>query len=223
MERLLWRWSRMHQVVLVLGVWLVLATRGAQGLRFVIDKTECWQHEVPFDGDEVHVSYVVIKSDYSWSFGSDTVAGLDLTVEGPAGHQVHSSKAKTEDKFDFIAHRKGMYKFCFFNRNSMHETVDFDVHVGYHIVNPYEEHVKDEHIAPLMTQIEKLEEGLYSIQFEQHWLLAQTDRQIIVNETMSRRFIYKAILEAVALIGCSVLQVVLLRRLFEKKLGHSRV
>jgi hypothetical protein len=71
-----WRW----QVVWVLGVWLVLATSGAQGLRFVIDKTECWQHEVPLDGDEVHVSYVVIKSDYTWSFGSDTVAGLDLTV-----------------------------------------------------------------------------------------------------------------------------------------------
>jgi hypothetical protein len=30
-----------------------------------------------------------------------------------------------------------------------------------------------------MMQIEKLEEALYSVQFEQHWLLAQTDRQII--------------------------------------------
>ena len=66
-----------------------------------------------------------------------------VQVEGPGGHQVHSSKAKTEDKFDFIAHRKGMYKFCFFNRNSMHETVDFDVHIGFHIINPNEEHVKD--------------------------------------------------------------------------------
>lgn len=215
-----WRW----QVVwLVLGVWLVLATSGAQGLRFVIDKTECWQHEVPIDGDDVHVSYVVITSDYTWSFGSDTVAGLDLTVEGPGGQQVHSSKAKTEDKFDFIAHRKGMYKFCFFNRNSMHETVDFDVHIGFHIKNRYQEHVKDEHIEPLMMQIERLEEALYSVQFEQHWLLAQTDRQIIVNKTMSRRFLYKAIVEAVALIGCSVIQVALLQRLFERKLGNSRV
>lgn len=36
-----------------------------------------------------------------------------------------------------------------------------------------------EHIEPLMLQIEALEESLYSIQFEQHWLLAQTDRQEI--------------------------------------------
>lgn len=36
-----------------------------------------------------------------------------------------------------------------------------------------------EHIEPVMLQIEKLEEALYSVQFEQHWLLAQTDRQAI--------------------------------------------
>lgn len=210
-----------RQVLLIVGMWLVLARR-AQGIRFVIDKKECFQHEVPFDGDHVRVSYVVIKSESSWSF-EHTPVGLDLIVEGPAGHQVHSSKALVEDKFDFTAARKGLYKFCFFNRNSMHETVDFDVHVGYHILNADEEHVKDEHIEPLMMQIESLEESLYSIQFEQHWLLAQTDQQEIVNKAMSRRVVYKAMLEALALMGCSVLQVVLLRRLFEKKLGQSRV
>ena len=32
-----------------------------------------------------------------------------------------------------------------------------------------------------MEQISKLEEALYNIQFEQHWLEAQTDRQAIGN------------------------------------------
>ena len=36
-----------------------------------------------------------------------------------------------------------------------------------------------EHFAPLLEQIAKLEEALYNIQFEQHWLEAQTDRQAI--------------------------------------------
>lgn len=49
------------------------------------------------------------------------------------------------------------------------------------------------------------------------------DLLMTVNQAMSRRVIYKAVLEALALIGCSVAQVVLLRRLFEKKLGQSRV
>jgi len=201
---------------------LMLLVQQVHGIRFVIDKKECWKHEVPYDGDQVRVSYVVIKSESMWSF-DHTAVGLDLIVEGPAGHQVHVSRAKVEDKFDFIAARRGVYSFCFFNRNSMHETVDFDVHVGYHIVSPDEEHVKDEHIEPLMQQIERLEESLYSIQFEQHWLLAQTERQEIVNKAMSKRFMYKAFGEAMALVGCSVLQVALLRRLFERKLNMSRV
>lgn len=36
-----------------------------------------------------------------------------------------------------------------------------------------------EHFNPLLDQIAKLEEALYNIQFEQHWLEAQTDRQAI--------------------------------------------
>lgn len=36
-----------------------------------------------------------------------------------------------------------------------------------------------EHFRPLLDQIWKLEEALYNIQFEQHWLEAQTERQAI--------------------------------------------
>ena len=36
-----------------------------------------------------------------------------------------------------------------------------------------------EHFGPLFEQIAKLDEALYNIQFEQHWLEAQTDRQAI--------------------------------------------
>ncbi|XP_024377477.1 transmembrane emp24 domain-containing protein p24beta2 [Physcomitrium patens] len=219
MEGMRTRWGCWCQLALVVGVWLLL-TQQALGIRFVIDKKECFQHEVPNDGDQVLVSYVVIKSESAWTFDHASV-GVDLIVEAPAGYQVHSSKSKVEDKFNFIAVRRGLYKFCFYNRNYVHENVDFDVHVGHHITDIDVQLVKDEHIDPLIWQIERLEESLYSIQFEQHWLLAQTDRQEIVNDAMSKRLIYKAILEALALVGCSVVQVVLLRRLFEKKLGQS--
>lgn len=36
-----------------------------------------------------------------------------------------------------------------------------------------------EHFNPLLDQIAKLEEALYNVQFEQHWLEAQTDRQAL--------------------------------------------
>lgn len=74
-----WLWWQQETVLLLLGALLLVATRGALGIRFVIDKKECWQHEVPYDGDQVHVSYVVIKSESMWSF-DDNPKGLDLVV-----------------------------------------------------------------------------------------------------------------------------------------------
>lgn len=144
----------------------------------------------------------------------------DYQVKGPNGDQIHDFRDKTSDKFEFVAHHEGLYRFCFTNKSPYHETVDFDIHVGYMF---HDEHAKDEHFKPLLEQISKLEEALYNIQFEQHWLEAQTDRQAIVNEGMSRRAIHKALVESTALVGASVLQVYLLRRLFERKLGMSRV
>ncbi|RWW82885.1 hypothetical protein BHE74_00008625 [Ensete ventricosum] len=117
-----------------------------------------------------------------------------------------------------MAQKRGLHRFCFTNRSPYHETIDFDVYIGH--FSYFEQHAKDEHFGPLLEQIGKLEEALYNIQFEQHWLEAQTDRQAIVNEGMSRRTVHKALFESAALIGASVLQVYLLRRLFERKLGR---
>lgn len=187
------------------------------GLRFVIDREECFSHNVQYEWDTVHVSFVVIKSDSPWR----TDDGVDLMVKGPEGDQIHETHDKITAMFDFVAHKKGPYRFCFVNKSPYHETVDFDVQVGHFTY--YDQHAKDEHVKPLIEQIEKLANALYNIQFEQHWLEAQTDRQAIVNEAMSRRAIHKAIFESVALVASSVLQVYLLRRLFERKLGTSRV
>ncbi|KAB1228085.1 Cellulose synthase-like protein E6 [Morella rubra] len=113
-------------------------------------------------------------------------------VKGPSGDQVHDFRDKTSEKFEFAA-TKGLHRFCFTNKSPYHETIDFDIHIS------------------------KLEEALYNIQFEQHWLEAQTERQAIVNDGMSRRAVHKAFFESAALIGASILQVYLLRRLFERK------
>ncbi|KAK3425254.1 transmembrane emp24 domain-containing protein p24beta2 [Eucalyptus grandis] len=204
--------------VLVTMLALFLSLQAVSGIRFVIDREECFSHNVEYEGDTVHISFVVIKSDSSWHYSQD---GVDLLVKGPSGDQIHDFRDKISEKFEFIAHHKGVHRFCFTNKSPYHETVDFDLHVGHFTY--HDEHAKDEHFNPLMEQIGKLEEALYNIQFEQHWLEAQTERQAIVNDLMSRRAIHKAFFESAALIGASVLQVYLLRRLFERKLGMSRV
>ncbi|KAK1582509.1 hypothetical protein Q3G72_015719 [Acer saccharum] len=197
---------------------LVLIPEAVFGIRFVIDREECFSHNVQYEGDTVHVSFVVIKVDSSWYYSQD---GVDLVVKGPTGDQIHDFRDKISEKFHFVAHHKGVHRFCFSNKSPYHETIDFDVHVGH--FSYHDEHAKDEHFNPLLEQITKLEEALYNIQFEQHWLEAQTERQAIINEGMSHRAVYKAFWESLALVGASVLQVYLLRRLFERKLGISRV
>ncbi|KAI0489407.1 transmembrane emp24 domain-containing protein p24beta2 [Dendrobium catenatum] len=203
-------------IILVLG--LLSCLQSAVGIRIVIDREECFSHQVPYEGDTVHVSFVVIKSDTPWHYGNE---GVDLVVKDPSGNQIYDFRDKISDKFEFIVRKKGLHRFCFTNKSPYHETIDFDVHVGHFTY--MEQHAKDEHFSPLLEQINKLEESLYNIQFEQHWLEAQTERQALVNEGMSRRAIHKALFESAALIGASVLQVYLLRRLFERKLGTSRV
>ncbi|KAJ7537904.1 hypothetical protein O6H91_11G027300 [Diphasiastrum complanatum] len=193
---------------------------GAYGIRFVIDRKECFYHNVPYAGDTVYVSFVLVKSDNTWIFER---AGVDLVVESVDGEhkQVYDVRHKAEEKFAFMAGNGGLYKFCFINHSPVHETIAFDVHVGH--IPSHEEHLKDDHFDPLMTQIARLEEALYTVSFEQHWLQAQTERQILLNKSMSWRVVYKAVFESVALICSSLIQVYLLRRLFEKKLGNTRV
>lgn len=58
------------------GVFL-LSMRRSEGIRFVIDREECFSHNVQYDGDTVHVSFVVIKADSPWHYGDD---GVDLVV-----------------------------------------------------------------------------------------------------------------------------------------------
>jgi len=45
-----------------------------------------------------------------------------------------------------------------------------------------------EHLTPLLDQITKLEHALFNIQYEQHWLEAQTERQAIGTSHITMRF-----------------------------------
>ena len=62
-------------------------------------------------------------------------------MKGPEGDQIHDSRDQITEKFDFVAHKKGPYKFCFTNKSPYHETIDFDVLVGHFTY--YDQHAKD--------------------------------------------------------------------------------
>ena len=67
---------------LVIGIGMVVMVllsdlQVAVGIRFVMDREECFSHDVQYDGDTVHISFVVIKADAPWHFTHD---GVDLVV-----------------------------------------------------------------------------------------------------------------------------------------------
>lgn len=62
-------------------------------------------------------------------------------MKGPDGEQLHDTREKSSEKFEFIAHKKGIYHFCFGNRSPYHETIDFDVLVGHY--GYVDHHAKD--------------------------------------------------------------------------------
>jgi hypothetical protein len=71
MEGTSWR----RACVLVLCIIPFLGS--ASGIRFVIDREECFSHNVDYEGDTLHVSFVVIKADTPWHYSED---GVDLVV-----------------------------------------------------------------------------------------------------------------------------------------------
>ncbi|GAU36263.1 hypothetical protein TSUD_255170 [Trifolium subterraneum] len=129
--------SLRHSYVMMFVI-IGLLLKETEGIRFVIDRDECFSHDVKYEGDTVHVSFVVIKADSPWHYGDE---GVDLVVKGPAGEQIQDYRDKTGEKFEFVAHKSGVHKFCFTNKSPYHETIDFDVHVGH--FSYFEQHAKD--------------------------------------------------------------------------------
>ncbi|KAI7991936.1 Transmembrane emp24 domain-containing protein p24beta2 [Camellia lanceoleosa] len=135
-----WMKTRSPEFAMVATMAILWSIRGVIGIRFVIHREECFSHNVEYDGDTIHLSFVVIKSEGSWHYAPD---GVDLVI--------HDFRDKTSEKFEFVAHRSGIHRFCFTNKSPYHETVDFDVHEAH--FSYHDQHAKHEHLNPLLQQI----------------------------------------------------------------------
>lgn len=62
----------------IITLMMIMGVQQVRGLRFVIDRQECMSHKVDYEGDNVHISFVVVKSDAPWD--SATNLGVDLVV-----------------------------------------------------------------------------------------------------------------------------------------------
>lgn len=67
----------LQNVVIAVVMLLLLRLNAVIGIRFVIDREECFSHNVEYEGDSVHASFVIISTDSTWQY---TQEGLDLVV-----------------------------------------------------------------------------------------------------------------------------------------------
>lgn len=205
------------EVLLILGL-LLGSTHRLSALSVTVSDVECVYEYVLFEGDTVSGNFVVVDHDLFWS--SDH-PGIDLEVTSPVGSTVHSLKGRSGDKFEFKAPRAGMYKFCFHNPSRTPETVSFYIHAG-HIPNEHNL-AKDEHLGPINVKIAELREALESVTAEQRYLKAREVRHRRTNENTRKRLIFYTITEYLVLACASGLQVVYIRRLFNKSVGYNMV
>ena len=74
-----WGGRHLSLALMVLGLMIfVCQMKGSVGIRIVIDREECFSHNVQYEGDTLHLSFVVIKADTAWSSYGDE--GVDLVV-----------------------------------------------------------------------------------------------------------------------------------------------
>ncbi|XP_039000850.1 transmembrane emp24 domain-containing protein p24beta2-like [Hibiscus syriacus] len=128
------RWKTSVEIACLAMGFFLWSLKVAEGVRFEIDREECLSHEVKYEGDTVHVSFVVIKADAPWHFSVNL-------IQGPTEEQIQDLRNKISEKYEFVVHKKGVYRFCFFNKSPYNDTIDFDIQVGHFTYSHH--HAKD--------------------------------------------------------------------------------
>ncbi|KAG0583238.1 hypothetical protein KC19_3G120100 [Ceratodon purpureus] len=225
-----WRW-----IVTVLAV---VSLGGTQGIKFNVHEHECWVHETEVENELVQM-FVEVLIDVNP--GPFRHMGVDVVIQAPGGQYIHTEKvkqeaipdvktydadantkmAKYEATINFTAVEKGRYNICFHNRGNVVETVRLEM--LHELGSDHDEPVKDVHIRSLMDQMASLSDALVDVEFEQDRLASHRDRHASILSDLSKRVVYKAVLEAFAFIACSVIQVVLLQRLLHKHLAGKQL
>ncbi|EFJ11289.1 hypothetical protein SELMODRAFT_126578 [Selaginella moellendorffii] len=205
-------------LALALAALLLASIRSADALSMTVYRTECVQEHVEYANDIVTGNFVVVDHEIFWA--SDH-PGIDFVATSPAGVIVSSIRGSAGDKFSFTAAMPGLYKFCFHNTAPSPETVDFYIHVG-HILNEHNL-AKDEHLNPVHVKISQLKEALESLMADQHYLRSRVERHHNTNRSTQKRLLFYTIGEYLALAAASVTQVLVLKHLFNRKIGYTKL
>ncbi|CAN6439606.1 unnamed protein product [Victoria cruziana] len=192
----------------------------SSALTVTLTDVECISEPVISQGDVISGNFVVDDHDAFWRH--EPTPGIDFSVTSPAGSVLYSLDRASSGQFRVTAPASGLYKICFHNPSSTYETVTFYIHTG-HIPNEHDLIVKDEHLNLINVKIAELREALESVTAEQKYLKAREARHWNTNNNTRRRLYTYTVMEYMALVVTSLLQVVCIRQLFSKTVAYNRI
>lgn len=195
---------------------LVQCLRPAHAFLVAVEGRECFSHMADH-GDTITGSFVVVDMDSSWR---DDIAEVEFSILNPRGETVYHVSEREEDNFEFGATQTGLYQFCLEQKSHHVATIELNFQVGH--VSPLTELATDAHMAEIIHDLQTIRINLGLIEQDQAFFKGRDLRRKHTSVSTNRRMFYYALLEAVVLVGASVLQVYVLRSLFERQAKVSR-
>lgn len=95
-------------------------------------------------------------------------------MTGPNGEQVHDDRDKKSEHFEFVARKKGLYKFCFSNKAGYSEMIDFHVAINH---QEHLEPLKNDQLMGVTENIIELQSYLKAVGFKLRWLISDQFRR----------------------------------------------
>jgi len=206
------RWASLARVALLLAA--LAGSASAVKIRVAPRHTECVTETATEPGDLITGSYVGINAGKGVFFKGMSGQVFDMEVKSPSGEVIYNLKRKAEFKFEFHVEEEGAHSVCFTNLGRGASDLLYHAHVGHHV-----DHAKAvaSQLDPMLETIRNLEEDLAELREEQIYQVEHEEAHRLTNESTNKRVVVYSILEASALIGLGLFQVMYVRRLFERK------
>ncbi|XP_044488285.1 transmembrane emp24 domain-containing protein p24delta3-like [Mangifera indica] len=185
------------------AVWLNLPSSG----------TKCVSEEIQ-NNVVVLADYLVISEDHTY------IPTIAVKVTSPYGNNLHHKENVTHGQFAFTTQEAGNYLACFWvdshNGAAREATVNIDWKTGI-AAKDWESVARKEKIEGVELELRKLEGAVESIHENLLYLKSKEAEMRVVSEKTNARVAWFSIMSLGVCIIVSALQVLYLKRFFQKK------
>lgn len=189
-----------------LTLFLLLSCACAINFDIAPGKEECFFEEVHQDTQ--------VKGAYAVTQGSHM--DIDVQIYNPRDNVIFNAKRDGEGKFSFKADTDGTYRFCFSNKMSTisHKTVKLIIQTGESL--DLSKLAKKESMDNVERWIVSISHTVKMIDFHQQQYKMLHERHLQVVNSTNKKVKLWSFIECLAVMGVSGLQVMFIKRMFNK-------